>query len=420
MFFFQSMFQQVYNGITASAVLPAVQQIAEGILLLAALFAVYEAYAKGGDARHLALAGVRYLIMGLLISQYPNVFRNVNNAFASVAQAIAPTDVWTNFRDQVQSYFSANTGQGAWWNWVVGGVAGAFSLIFQAIAVLVFPISYAIFSFFYSMYGAVLYVIGPLVLALYPALGVGQLARTFMVNLLVWNAWGIIYAIISQLLTIMSANNLNSIFTSQSFGGAFQGASQMLLISLSSILLSIMILLIPFIAKRVVSGDVGSTMLAVVGVAAGAVQAAVAGWAGMQGGAASAAGGGGGGGTGGGGGGVIGAGGGSNHSPSPPPDGAKPALGSEAVGSGHAPPAPDGAVTADASGAGGGGAVAAADSRPPSDPASAPRQSQGRPGHFGRTSIPHAVGWTVGTWAGATHRTVSSAFRSSQKEGEEF
>src|ERR1019366_9050060 len=167
-----------------------------------------------------------------------------------------------------------------------------------------------------------------------------QLARTFMVNLLVWNAWGIIYAIISQLLTIMSANNLNSIFTSQSFGGAFQGASQMLLISPSSILLSIMILLIPFIAKRVVSGDVGSTMLAVVGVAAGAVQAAVAGWAGMQGGAASAAGG-----AGGGGGCVIGAGGGSNHSPSPPPDGAKPALGSEAQGSGHAPPAPGGAET---------------------------------------------------------------------------
>ena len=414
MFFFQSMFQQVYNGITGSAVLPAVQQIAEGILLLAALFAVYEAYAKGGDARHLALAGVRYLIMGLLISQYPNVFRNVNNAFASVAQAIAPTDVWTNFRDQVQSYFSANTGQGAWWNWVVGGVAGAFSLIFQAIAVLVFPISYAIFSFFYSMYGAVLYVIGPLVLALYPALGVGQLARTFMVNLLVWNAWGIIYAIISQLLTIMSANNLNSIFTSQSFGGAFQGASQMLLISLSSILLSIMILLIPFIAKRVVSGDVGSTMLAVAGVAAAAVQTAVAGWAGMQGGAASAAGGGDGGG-----GRVIGAGGGSNHSPSPPPDGAKPALGGEAQGSGQAPPAPDGAVAADASGAGGGG-VAVANNRSPSDPANAPRQSQSRPGHFGRTSIPHAVGWTMGTWAGATHRTVSSAFRSSQKEGEEF
>ena len=51
MFYFQSMFQQVYNGITGSAVLPAVQQIAEAILLLAALFAVYEAY----PAAHLPL-----------------------------------------------------------------------------------------------------------------------------------------------------------------------------------------------------------------------------------------------------------------------------------------------------------------------------------------------------------------------------
>ena len=403
MFYFQSMFQQVYNGITGSSVLPAVQQIAEAILLLAALFAVYEAYAKGGDARTLALAGVRYLIMGLLISQYPNVFRNVNNAFASVAQAIAPTDVWTNFRDQVQGYFSANTGQGAWWNWVVGGVAGAFSLIFQALAVIVFPISYAIFSFFYSMYGAVLFVVGPLVLALYPALGAGQLARTFMVNPLVWNAWGIIYAIISQLLTIMSANSLTSIFTSQSFGGAFQGASQMLLISLSSILLSIMILLIPFIAKRVASGDVGSTMLAVAGVAAGAVQAAIAGWAGMQAGAASGAGGG-------------------DPPPPPPPPGGPPTPPPEAgtsmggVGvSGNAPQAPSDAPA----GNGGGAGATATENRPPNNPSDVPRQSHGSPGHFGRYSIPHAMGWTVGTWAGATHRAVSSAFRSSEKDGEE-
>src|ERR1700722_10023641 len=288
MFYFQSTLQQVYNGITGSAVIPAVQQVSNAVLLLAALFAVYEAYAKGGDARALALAGVRYLFMGLLISQYPNVFINVNNAFANIAQMIAPTDVWTNFRDQVQNYLSTNPGNGAWWNWVVGGVAGTFSLILQAIAVIVFPISYAIFSFFYSMYGAVLYVCGPLVLGLYPAFGVGQLARTYMVNLLIWNAWGVIYAIISQLLTIMSANSLNNIFTAQNIGGAFQGASQMLLISLASILLSIMILLIPFLAKRIVSGDVGSTMFAVAGVAAASVQAAMAGWAGVQSGISSA------------------------------------------------------------------------------------------------------------------------------------
>jgi hypothetical protein len=409
MFYFQSMFQQVYNGITGSAVIPAVQQVANAILLLAALFAVYEAYAKGGDARALALAGVRYLFMGLVITQYPNVFINVNNAFANLAQLIAPNDVWTNFRDQVQNYLSANTGDGAWWNWIVGGVAGTFSLILQAIAVIVFPISYAIFSFYYSMYGAVLYVVGPLVLALYPALGVSQLARTFMVNLLVWNAWGIIYAIISQLLTIMSANSLSNIFTAQNIGGAFQGASQMLLISLSSILLSIMILLIPFLAKRVISGDVGSTMLTVAGVAGSAVQAAMAGWAGMQGGAA-------------------GAGGGQDDPPPPPPPGGPPPPPPEVGGSmGGTGPGSTSASDLSESGAGGTSAP-----RPPSETAaqegmsSASRRdspnsthSPGSPGHFGHYNTSHAAAWTVGTWAGATRRAVSSAFKSSQKEEED-
>jgi hypothetical protein len=411
MFYFQSMFQQVYNGITGSAVLPAVQQIAEAILLLAALFAVYEAYAKGGDARALALAGARYLFMGLLISQYPNVFRNVNNAFANVAQTIAPTDVWTNFRDQVQSYLSANTGDGAWWNWIVGGVAGTFSLILQAIAVIVFPISYAIFSFFYSMYGAVLYVCGPLVLGLYPALGVGQLARTYMVNLLVWNAWGVIYAIISQLLTIMSANSLANIFTAQNIGGAFQGASQMFLISLASILLSIMILLIPFLAKRIVSGDVGSTMFAVAGVAATAMQAAVAGWAGVQSGAASAMNEGGGGDSGGSAGGAVGMADRSSRPPTPPAEGTG---GAAFASSGAAPAGPGG--SAGGSGAGDGAGVAVSNSTGMSSSAGG---SHGHPGSYRRSSVPHAVGWAVGSAVGSTHRTVAKAFNSGGSAAEE-
>jgi hypothetical protein len=409
MFYFQSMFQQVYNGITGSTVLPAVQQVAEAILLLAALFAVYEAYAKGGDARALALAGARYLFMGLLISQYPNVFRNVNNAFANVAQTIAPTDVWTNFRDQVQSYLSANTGDGAWWNWIVGGVAGTFSLILQAIAVIVFPISYAIFSFFYSMYGAVLYVCGPLVLGLYPALGVGQLARTYMVNLLVWNAWGVIYAIISQLLTIMSANSLANIFTAQNIGGAFQGASQMLLISLASILLSIMILLIPFLAKRIVSGDVGSTMFAVAGVAAAAMQTALAGWAGVQGGAASAMNDGGDGDRGGSGGGAAGMADALSRPPTPPAEGT--GGGAALASSGAAPAGPagnaDAAATGDTVGISG------------TEMSNSSAGSRGHVGHFGRHSVAHAVGWSIGSAVGSTQRTVSRAFRPGDSSAEE-
>jgi len=43
----------------------------------------------------------------------------------------------------------------------------------------------------------------------------------------------------------------------------------------------------------------------------------------------------------------------------------------------------------------------------------------GSRGHSGRANIPYSVGWTVGTWAGATHRTVRNAFRSNGQQVDE-
>src|SRR5215475_3810588 len=116
MFYFQSMFQTVYNGITGSNTLNAVTTIAQGILLLCALFAVYEAYSRGGDARSLAVAGLRFLFMGLLLTQYPTVFSAVNNAAASLANQISPNDVFTTFKNQAgNSLANAPWGTSAWW-----------------------------------------------------------------------------------------------------------------------------------------------------------------------------------------------------------------------------------------------------------------------------------------------------------------
>jgi hypothetical protein len=282
MFYFQTMFQNVYASINQGNYMGIIVSFAEAILLLCTLFAVYEAWARGGDVRALGLASVRYLAMGLVITQYSSVFVAVNNGFVNVAQLIQPSDVMSGFRAQVAGYLNSLNGVSAWWQLIPGGISAGVSLVFQIVALVIFPITYAIFSFFYSMYGAVLYVCGPLVLALYPSFGIGQLARTYMVNLMVWNSWGIIYAIFSQLLTGIGANNLDNVLTAQSFGGLFQGASQMLLIALSGILMSLMIALIPFIAKRVVSGDLGSTMFAVLGAAATAFGAAAVGAAGFH------------------------------------------------------------------------------------------------------------------------------------------
>ena len=105
--------------------------------------------------------------------------------------------------------------------------------------------------------------VGPLVLALYPAFGVGQLARSYVVNLFVFHAWGIVYALFSIWLTAINANSLAAMLASNSLGG-FHGAGNALLVSLASILFAEMVALIPLFARRIVTGEIGSSMMTVV------------------------------------------------------------------------------------------------------------------------------------------------------------
>ena len=62
----------------------------------------------------------------------------------------------------------------------------------------------------------------------------------------------------------INMNSVNTVLNSGNFVGAFNGVTGSLLLGLASIMLSLCIALIPFLAKRVVEGDVGSTMSAVI------------------------------------------------------------------------------------------------------------------------------------------------------------
>ena len=138
------------------------------------------------------------------------------------------------------------------------------SVLVQLVAAVVFPIALLIFTILYCLYGAVLYTVGPMVLALYPAFGVGQLARSYLVNVFVFHAWGIVYALFSVLLTAINAQSLGAMLAANSLGGWFQGATGALLMSLASILFAVMVALIPFLARRIVTGEIGSSMMTVV------------------------------------------------------------------------------------------------------------------------------------------------------------
>ena len=211
----------------------------------------------------IGVAAAKFLILGLIVSNYSTIFRNVNGAFNQVAATISPNDWADNWMLQVNQYFNG-LGNSNWFNLVVSSIVALVSVLVQLIAAILFPIALLIFTILYCLYGAVLYAVGPMVLALYPAFGVGQLARSYLVNVFVFHAWGIVYALFSVLLTAINAQSLGAMLAANSLGGWFQGASGALLMSLASILFAVMVALIPFLARRIVTGEIGSSMMTVV------------------------------------------------------------------------------------------------------------------------------------------------------------
>jgi len=264
MFYFQSMFMNALNGIDSQNITSGIVQIANTILIVSFLYAAYQSFASGGDVRALGIAGIKYLVLGLVFANYGSIFRDVNSMFNSVAQSItnlaSATDMFSNWMTQLQTYWNAN-GTQSLWSAIGGTASGLLDTLLILMAFILMPITYALFALFYSLYGSVLYVTGPLVLALLPSNTVGQLARTYLVNMLVFQAWGLLYAIFSALMVALNVNSVSNVLNSGGVGGFFQNASQDLLLALASILFSICIAFIPFMASRIVKGDMGSTVL---------------------------------------------------------------------------------------------------------------------------------------------------------------
>jgi hypothetical protein len=280
-FYFQQLFQTAMNGIDSANVTGAVLGVAGSILLLCFLYSAYEAFAGGGDVRMLAISGSKYLLVGLVFANYGSVFRDVNGMFNSVANFVYNStgvgDLFANWMNQLAQYWQAN-GNASLWNLVTGLASGVISLVLILSAFVVFPLCYLIFTVFYALYGSILYVTGPFILALMPSRGLGQLARTYLVNLMIFQAWGLIYAIVQVLMSAVNLSSIDAVLNSNGVLNSFVGSSEMMLLALTASLFSFAIALIPFIASRIVRGDVGSSMLTLASTATTAASA-VAGWA---------------------------------------------------------------------------------------------------------------------------------------------
>jgi hypothetical protein len=276
-FYFQQVLQNGLNGIDSQQITPAILKIASIILVLSLLWAVYEACAHGGDVKHLGMAGVKYLVLGLVFLNYQSIFRAVNAMFNTVALGIYNL---SGGRDAVHSWL--NTLSEAWssnpnwfsslWVMVTGGGSAIIAGLITIIGYFLLPFTYTLFTLFCALYGCILYVVGPVVLALIPSRTLGQLGRTYFVNLMIFQCWGILYAILQSLMSALQITNPMQL--NGSFLDAFVGSSQMIVISVASVLLSIMIALIPYIASHIVRGEIGGTLMTVISGVIGAEAAA--------------------------------------------------------------------------------------------------------------------------------------------------
>jgi hypothetical protein len=265
-FYFEQVLQTALNGIDQNVTGP-VLRLAGVILILSLLYAVYEAYSNGGDVRALGVAGVKYLVLGLVFINYQQAFRSVNGMFNGVADFIYNTngigDVVQNWLNSVSAYVGQQ-GLSSFWTLVTGAISGLLDVLLILAGLVILPVSYTLFTLAYAMYGSILYLVGPFVLALWPSKAMGQLSRTYFVNLMIFQSWGLLYAILQVLMTALQMNSVNAVLGGNGVLNAFVGSSQMVLLGAVSVLFSIAIALIPFIASRLVRGEVGSTVSAII------------------------------------------------------------------------------------------------------------------------------------------------------------
>ena len=227
MFYFQQLLNQGLAGIDRTGMIPAVVGIAYTILLVGFLIGLYQAALRGGDVQALAVTGMKYLVIAMILANWSSVFREVNDSFNQVAQFIDNSsgagDMFLSWMDQLKQQFAGNG-----LSTILPAVAATFAAITTTLlllaAYLIYAMMVVVFAFFYVLYGCVLYVLGDLVLALLPMAGVGQLAKTYATNLMIWNAWGILYATFGSLITAIQFNRVDQVANQGFLKGFFLGS----------------------------------------------------------------------------------------------------------------------------------------------------------------------------------------------------
>jgi len=284
---FERFLTQAVSGINSTSITSGMQNAAYVVLLVGFLWQVYQSALHGGDVRGLGTNLIKYVVTTIVVMNYTAVFTTVNQGFVNagnwISNASGAGNLFQDWANDLQTQYS-QAGVQQMWGLITGSMAGLLDAILIIIAYLLYPIVIVIFGFFYIFYGSVLYIFGPIVIALMPLGATNRIAKAYVENVFIWNAWPILYGGFGALLSAVQMGQVGQMLNQNNFLGGLGNLEGSFLIGVASIIFSLAIAVIPFIAKRIVSGEVGSTAAALVGTAvtamtvgAAAVEGAAAG-----------------------------------------------------------------------------------------------------------------------------------------------
>jgi hypothetical protein len=286
---FERFLAQARSGIDSTGITSGMQNVAYVVLLVGFLWQVYQSALHGGDVRGLGTSLVKYVVTAVIVMNYGTVFSAINQGFVNGGNWISNAsggNVFENWASDLKTQFSQD-GVQQLWGLITGSIAGLIDGLLIVVAYILYPVVVVIFGFFYMFYGSILYIFGPIVIALMPLGAANRIAKAYVENIFVWNAWPILYGGFGALLTAVQMGQVGQMLSQNDFLGGLGNLEGSFLIGIVSIVYSLAIAVIPFIAKRIVSGDVGSTAVAMVGTAVTALTAGAAGFEGAAAGVAA-------------------------------------------------------------------------------------------------------------------------------------
>ena len=276
---FERFLTQAVAGIDSTSITSGMQTVAYVVLLVGFLWQVYQSALHGGDVRGLGTNLIKYIVTAVVIMNYGTVFTTINQGFVNagnwIGNASGGLSLFDNWKNDLQTEYS-QAGVQQLWGLITGSMAGLIDGLLIIVAYLLYPIVIVLFGFFYIFYGSVLYIFGPIVIALLPLGGANRIAKSYIENVFIWNAWPILYGGFGALLSAVQMGQVGQMLNQNDFLGGLGNLEGSFLIGIASIIYSLAIAVIPFIAKRIVSGDVGATAVALVGAAATVVTAGIA------------------------------------------------------------------------------------------------------------------------------------------------